>query len=58
MPSSRGRVPIPETVSTVQFIEPAHTRELPEQYSPVADHSDAAMRGLRTPFDTDPFREP
>ncbi|WP_154670721.1 hypothetical protein [Actinopolyspora erythraea] len=58
MPSSRGRSPVPSTVSPVQFLEPAHARELPEQPSPVADHSDAAMRGLRAPFDADPFRVP
>ncbi|WP_114453499.1 hypothetical protein [Halopolyspora algeriensis] len=38
------------TVSPVQFIEPEHARDLPEQHHPVADRSDAGMRRLRTPF--------
>lgn len=37
-----------------QFVEPAHTRALPEQHHPIADHSDTAMRRLRTPFEPDP----
>lgn len=42
------------TVSPVQFIEPEHSRATPEQYHPIADHSDVGMRRLRTPFDLDP----
>jgi hypothetical protein len=44
----------PDSVIPVQFVEPEHTRILPEQHHPIADHSDAAMRRLRTPFDLNP----
>ncbi len=40
----------PSTVTPVQFIPPEQARE-PEQHSTTADHSDATMRTLRTPFD-------
>ncbi len=44
----------PSAVSPVQFVEPEHTYAIPEQQNAAADHSDAGMRRLRTPFDHDP----
>ncbi|KMS66384.1 hypothetical protein ACZ91_68940 [Streptomyces regensis] len=51
--------PGPHTVHPVQFLEPARPRASAETSPtsapaspPQADHSEAAMRRLRTPFET------
>ncbi|MGW3471158.1 hypothetical protein ACWDKQ_22475 [Saccharopolyspora sp. NPDC000995] len=54
VPPTGGCTHAPSSVSPVHFAEPEHTRAVPEQHHPIADHSDAGMRRLRTPFETDP----
>ena len=53
-PGQYAHTRAPSTVSPAQFVEPPHTRALPEQHHPIADHSDTAMRRLRTPFEPGP----
>ncbi|GAB3290716.1 hypothetical protein GCM10027563_28450 [Parasphingorhabdus pacifica] len=49
-PTPREHTEATDTVTPVQFVQPEHVRE-PEHLSPTADHSEARMRDLRTPFD-------
>jgi hypothetical protein len=48
-----GHTRAPSTVSPVQFVAPEHAQTVPEPHQPIADHSEAGMRRLRTPFDLD-----